>query len=91
MVILASFKANFWFAFLAGTTLVLSAAYTLWMVKRVVFGDIRVGLSYSDLEDRDGTLDERSGRPRILQCNWLLINDLKKCLCEANLRARAVR
>ncbi|MEE8528895.1 MAG: proton-conducting transporter membrane subunit, partial [Gammaproteobacteria bacterium] len=40
MVILASFKANFWFAFLAGTTLVLGAAYTLWMVKRVVFGDI---------------------------------------------------
>ena len=40
LVILASFKASFWYAFFAGTTLILSAAYTLWMVKRVVFGDI---------------------------------------------------
>jgi NADH-quinone oxidoreductase subunit M len=40
MVILASFKANFWYAFLAATTLVLGAAYTLWMVKRVVFGEV---------------------------------------------------
>ena len=39
-VILASFKANFWIAFAAASTLVLGAAYTLWMVKRVVFGDI---------------------------------------------------
>jgi NADH-quinone oxidoreductase subunit M len=40
MVTLASFRANFWFAFLAGTTLILGAAYTLWMVKRVVFGAV---------------------------------------------------
>ena len=40
MVIIASFKANFWFAFLAATTLVLGAAYTLWMVKRVIYGDV---------------------------------------------------
>jgi NADH-quinone oxidoreductase subunit M len=40
MVIIASFKANFWFAFLAATTLVLGAAYTLWMVKRVVYGEV---------------------------------------------------
>ena len=40
MVILASYKANFWIAFLAATTLILGAAYTLWMVKRVIFGDI---------------------------------------------------
>jgi NADH-quinone oxidoreductase subunit M len=40
LVILASFKANFWYAFLAGTTLVLGAAYTLWLVKRVVFGPV---------------------------------------------------
>jgi NADH-quinone oxidoreductase subunit M len=39
-VILAAFQANFWYAFLAGTTLVLGAAYTLWMIKRVVFGEI---------------------------------------------------
>jgi len=40
MVILASFQANFWYAFLAATTLILGAAYTLWLVKRVVFGEI---------------------------------------------------
>ncbi len=40
MVILAAFRADFWFAFLAATTLIVGAAYTLWMVKRVVFGEI---------------------------------------------------
>lgn len=40
MVILAAFQANFWFAFLAATTLIVGAAYTLWMVKRVFFGEI---------------------------------------------------
>jgi NADH-quinone oxidoreductase subunit M len=40
MVILSSFKANFWFAFLAATTLILGAAYSLWLVKRVVFGNV---------------------------------------------------
>ena len=40
LVILASFKANFWIAFLAALTLILGAAYTLWMVKRVVFGEV---------------------------------------------------
>ncbi|MGD8484056.1 MAG: NADH-quinone oxidoreductase subunit M [Thioalkalispiraceae bacterium] len=41
MVILSSFKANVWFAFLAATTLILGAAYTLWMVKRVIFGEVK--------------------------------------------------
>ncbi len=36
MVILASFRANFWLAFLGAMTLILGAAYTLWMVKRVL-------------------------------------------------------
>jgi NADH-quinone oxidoreductase subunit M len=40
LVILASFKANFWYAVLAGTTLILGAAYTLWLVKRVIFGPV---------------------------------------------------
>jgi NADH-quinone oxidoreductase subunit M len=40
LVILSSFRANPWFAFAAATTLILGAAYTLWMVKRVVFGEI---------------------------------------------------
>lgn len=37
MVILAVFKASFWLALLAGTTLILAPAYTLWMYKRVFF------------------------------------------------------
>ena len=40
LVILSSFQANFWIAFLAATTLILGAAYTLWMYKRVIFGDV---------------------------------------------------
>jgi NADH-quinone oxidoreductase subunit M len=40
MVIIASFRANFWFAFLAASTLILGAAYTLWMVKRVIYGEV---------------------------------------------------
>ena len=41
LVILSSFKANPWYAFLAATTLILGAAYTLWMYKRVAFGEVR--------------------------------------------------
>jgi len=40
LVILAAFKANPWYSFLAATTLVLGAAYTLWMVKRVIYGEV---------------------------------------------------
>jgi NADH-quinone oxidoreductase subunit M len=40
LVIIAAFKANFWYAFLAALTLILGAAYTLWLVKRVIFGEV---------------------------------------------------
>ena len=40
LVIIASFKANFWYAFVAATTLILGAAYTLWLVKRVIWGEV---------------------------------------------------
>ena len=40
MVILSAFQANFWIAFLAAITLIMGAAYTLWMYKRVVFGEV---------------------------------------------------
>ncbi|MFL6576112.1 MAG: proton-conducting transporter membrane subunit, partial [Povalibacter sp.] len=40
LVILASFRADFWYAALAGMTLILGAAYTLWLVKRVIFGAV---------------------------------------------------
>ncbi len=53
MVILASFRADFWFAFLAATTLILGAAYTLWMVKRVVFGPV-ANEGVAGLQDANG-------------------------------------
>jgi NADH-quinone oxidoreductase subunit M len=40
LVIMGAMQANFWLAFIAATTLVLGAAYTLWMYKRVFFGGV---------------------------------------------------
>lgn len=40
MIILSTFHASFWVTLLAATTLILSAAYTLWLYKRVFFGDV---------------------------------------------------
>jgi len=40
MVILGTIKVSFWYTFLAATTLVFGAAYTLWMVKRVIYGEV---------------------------------------------------
>jgi NADH-quinone oxidoreductase subunit M len=40
MVILGAIKFNFWIGLLAATALILGAAYSLWMVKRVIFGNV---------------------------------------------------
>jgi NADH-quinone oxidoreductase subunit M len=40
MVILGSVQFNFWIGVLAATALILGAAYSLWLVKRVVFGAV---------------------------------------------------
>ena len=40
MVILSAMRANFWIAFLAAFTLFLGAAYSLWLVKRVIYGPV---------------------------------------------------
>jgi NADH-quinone oxidoreductase subunit M len=53
MVIIASFKANFWFAFFAASILVLGAAYTLWMVKRVIYGEV-ANTHVAELKDLNG-------------------------------------
>ncbi|MFO8044661.1 MAG: NADH-quinone oxidoreductase subunit M [Halomonas sp.] len=50
MVILASFQAGFWYAAVAGLTLILGAAYSLWMIKRVVYGEVR-SEAVGELED----------------------------------------
>lgn len=40
MVIVAAFHSHFWISFLAATTLVIAASYTLWMYKKIFFGPI---------------------------------------------------
>src|SRR5437660_196419 len=40
MVIMGAMQSSFWLAFAAATTMVLGAAYTLWMYKRVIFGEV---------------------------------------------------
>ena len=40
LVILGSFQVNGWYAALAATILITGAAYTLWLYKRVIFGNI---------------------------------------------------
>jgi NADH-quinone oxidoreductase subunit M len=55
MVILAAIKANFWLGFFAATIMILGAAYTLWMYKRVWFGPVaneRVG-ALTDISRRE--------------------------------------
>jgi len=54
MVIMGAMKANFWLAFLAATTLIFGAAYTLWMYKRVIFGAVA--------NDHVGGLQDIGGR-----------------------------
>ncbi len=40
LVILGAMQENFWFAFLAATILIFGAAYTLWLIKRVLYGAV---------------------------------------------------
>jgi NADH-quinone oxidoreductase subunit M len=52
MVILGATKVNFWIAALAASTMIWGAAYTLWMVKRVYFGDV-ANHHVAELKDLD--------------------------------------
>ncbi|MCZ6803524.1 MAG: NADH-quinone oxidoreductase subunit M [Proteobacteria bacterium] len=56
LVILSSYQASFWIAFTAGLTLILGAAYTLWMYKRVIFGEVNnEDVAYlKDINAREG-------------------------------------
>ena len=53
MVVLGAVKYNFWIGFIAATTLILGAAYSLWMYKRVVFGKV-ANKHVAALEDING-------------------------------------
>jgi NADH-quinone oxidoreductase subunit M len=50
MVVLGAVKYNFWVGAAAATTLILGAAYTLWMYKRVAFGEV-ANRHVAELED----------------------------------------
>ena len=52
LVILVTFSVNGWYATVAALTLIVGAAYTLWMVKRVVFGSIQ-NPKVTEMEDLD--------------------------------------
>lgn len=54
MVIVASIKLGFWIAAFAALTLILGASYTLWMVKRVILGDVK-NQKIAELKDISGT------------------------------------
>ena len=53
MVVLGAVQYNFWIGFVAATTLILGAAYSLWMYKRVVFGKV-ANPHVAELEDING-------------------------------------
>ena len=53
MVILASFSANPWIALFAAFTLIIGAAYTLWLVKRVLWGDV-TNAHVAEMKDING-------------------------------------
>ncbi|MCV2216514.1 NADH-quinone oxidoreductase subunit M [Thauera sp. Sel9] len=53
MVVLGAVQYNFWIGFIAATTLIVGAAYSLWMYKRVVFGKV-ANKHVAELEDLSG-------------------------------------
>jgi NADH-quinone oxidoreductase subunit M len=53
MVIMGAIKFNFWIGLLASTTLIFGAAYTLWMYKRVIFGEV-ANAHVAELKDING-------------------------------------
>ncbi len=58
MVIMGAVEVNFWYAFAAASTLIFGAAYTLWMYKRVVFGEVK--------NDNVAKLTDLTGRETLL-------------------------
>ena len=66
MVIMAAAQVDFWYAFVAATTLITGAAYTLWMYKRVVFGKVA--------NPKIEALTDLNGR------EWLLMAVLALCV-----------
>ena len=53
MVILSAFQRNPWIALGAATTLIIGAAYTLWLYKRIFFGEV-ANSHVAELKDING-------------------------------------
>ena len=55
LVLIGAFKFNYWIAFLAAIGVILSACYSLWLYRRVIFGEIKNEQikSLSDLTKRE--------------------------------------
>lgn len=58
LVIMGAMNVNFWYALAAATTLIFGAAYTLWMVKRVIFGAVANSqvAALNDISAREGLI-----------------------------------
>src|SRR5881296_3140503 len=58
MVIMGAMSKSFWLAFVAATTMILGASYTLWMYKRVMFGPVANPqvAALKDLNGREATV-----------------------------------
>ncbi len=56
LVILGVFQVNAWYAIIAGTTLILGAAYTLWMYKKAIYGAVNNDMvkALKDINSREG-------------------------------------
>ncbi len=56
LVILGVFQVNAWYAIIAGTTLILGAAYTLWMYKKAIYGAVNNDMvkALKDINNREG-------------------------------------
>jgi len=58
MVVLSAFQAQWWIALIAALTLILAPAYTLWMYKRVIFGEV--------VNEKVAKLTDINGRERFM-------------------------
>ena len=71
-VILGTFHSSAWLAFFAATTLILGAAYTLWMIKRVFYGPAGVLSQSKAYPLKDMTLREWAiAVPLVIMVVWM--------------------
>jgi len=72
IVILGAIKYNFWIGAAAATTMILGAAYSLWMYKRVIFGESPTATSRRSRTSGHAS-SPSSGCSRLRCCGWASI------------------